>query len=614
MPIFFPNSLQPFPAIVSYLKGHTAWSYTEFLNLYCEVILSSPPMTARWDTLDLTWARRFLLKAEELDPDNFEVLAKKLVVKRAHLIGSVNLLSEAAEWNANEISLEGYSNALVKQYPAKRLEKTSGSSVIATQPPSINDIRGWSTAELIQHLEAKFPDDLDHEDLGILQKRKIRGRAFLEMTGDKLEKYGMEGGPAIVIASYINELKDERPSKKARTTGLQEPIQASKALNSAHYSSSESNKENVSPSITDIERWSTEQLTQHLQARFPNQLSKAVLDVLLENEIGGTAFTMLTVEELMADGIKRGPAAVIAGYVKELNATALLTVSDYLQLRPPTLTYNLSITKSSATTKSPYARTPASVVTWMDFTNSVRGMTCDNTNREFPRRIFISQRPVFNEDGVRGALMDNPDFNQSDRNRNLRLVIEVKPGWVLNVDDLVATYTTNLTDHQNNHTSQNSVVDPLEQIFGYLSYNHLQFGALTTYDKTWFLRRPHDNPGQLQISPVIRYDDQQPTLFQCFYYLTSLARNERSCNSAPPSPRSFLAPDDDPPSSPDDYKKDPSFDEPSGLKRKAKDNRSARGSQSKKGKDSQSKKGKDSQSKKGKGCKRGSGGRRGGHW
>src|SRR5438270_12142230 len=78
--------------------------------------------------------------------------------------------------------------------------QTSGSSVIATQPPSINDIRGWSTAELIQHLEAKFPDDLDHEDLGILQKRKIRGRAFLEMTGDKLEKYGMEGGPAIVIA------------------------------------------------------------------------------------------------------------------------------------------------------------------------------------------------------------------------------------------------------------------------------------------------------------------------------------------------------------------------------------------------------------------------------
>ncbi|RUP47918.1 hypothetical protein BC936DRAFT_145172 [Jimgerdemannia flammicorona] len=74
------DSVHPYAghnAIVSYLKGHTAWSYTEFLNLYCEVILSSPPMTARWDTLDLTWARRFLLKAEELDPDNFEVLAKK---------------------------------------------------------------------------------------------------------------------------------------------------------------------------------------------------------------------------------------------------------------------------------------------------------------------------------------------------------------------------------------------------------------------------------------------------------------------------------------------------------------------------------------------------------
>ncbi|CAG8535419.1 7883_t:CDS:2 [Paraglomus occultum] len=47
-------------------------------------------------------------------------------------------------------------------------------SVIVTQPPSITDIRGWSTEQLIRHLQAKFFDDLDDEDLEILQKQKIK--------------------------------------------------------------------------------------------------------------------------------------------------------------------------------------------------------------------------------------------------------------------------------------------------------------------------------------------------------------------------------------------------------------------------------------------------------
>jgi hypothetical protein len=42
---------------------------------------------------------------------------------------------------------------------------------------------------------------------------------------------------------------------------------------------------------------------------------------LREQEIEGSAFLRQTEEKLMADGMKRGPAAVIAGYVNELNAT-----------------------------------------------------------------------------------------------------------------------------------------------------------------------------------------------------------------------------------------------------------------------------------------------------
>ena len=60
---------------------------------------------------------------------------------------------------------------------------------------------------LIQHLQAKFPNQLDEEDLGIMKRKKIGGIAFLALTEEKLDKYGMEDGLVSVIASYIEELK-----------------------------------------------------------------------------------------------------------------------------------------------------------------------------------------------------------------------------------------------------------------------------------------------------------------------------------------------------------------------------------------------------------------------
>ena len=73
-----------------------------------------------------------------------------------------------------------------------------------------------------------------------------------------------------------------------------------------------------SPSVADIGKWNTEQLIQHLQSKFAGQLSTTALNVLRENEIGGISFLSLTKEDLMAAGMKLGPASVIAGYVEEL--------------------------------------------------------------------------------------------------------------------------------------------------------------------------------------------------------------------------------------------------------------------------------------------------------
>lgn len=167
---------------------------------------------------------------------------------------------------------------------------------------------------------------------------------------------------------------------------------------------------------------------------------------------------------------------------------------------------------------------------------------------------------VFDRHSSLDSVVGEPDFILRDPNQALRLVIEVKTKWVLSVDDLVTTYAQNLSDLLDNLTTPTSVYSPLRQIFGYLSHNHLQFGALTTYDKTWFLYRPFGDPGQLRISPAIRCDDRQPTLFQCLFYLTSLARDSDGCATAPPSsplppPPNSPSPDSDGDSSYDDKPK-----------------------------------------------------------
>ena len=79
-----------------------------------------------------------------------------------------------------------------------------------------------------------------------------------------------------------------------------------------------------SPSITDIKKWSTEQLIQHLQAKFP-KLKKDSLDILDQNDVEGIGFLSLTEDKLMAVGMKLGPAVIIAGYIEQLNATGKYT-------------------------------------------------------------------------------------------------------------------------------------------------------------------------------------------------------------------------------------------------------------------------------------------------
>ena len=123
-----------------------------------------------------------------------------------------------------------------------------------------------------------------------------------------------------------------------------------------------------------------------------------------------------------------------------------------------------------------------------------------------------------------------PDFILVGDEGSLFLVVEVKTKWVLPAthDDLVKKYSENHEDRRKGRPLGVSVINPLEQIFGYMSQNGLQYGVLSTYESTWFLCRLKDGPRNLLISEVVKDTGTNPFLFRCFAFIMSLARNDRA--------------------------------------------------------------------------------------
>ncbi|RUP35556.1 hypothetical protein BC936DRAFT_138500, partial [Jimgerdemannia flammicorona] len=75
----------------------------------------------------------------------------------------------------------------------------------------------------------------------------------------------------------------------------------------------------LTPSIPSIRGWDTEQLIQHLQAKF-TKFSHSAFNILREQQINGSEFLVLTKEDMVVDGMKHGPAIAFSEYIKELQA------------------------------------------------------------------------------------------------------------------------------------------------------------------------------------------------------------------------------------------------------------------------------------------------------
>jgi hypothetical protein len=130
---------------------------------------------------------------------------------------------------------------------------------------------------------------------------------------------------------------------------------------------------------------------------------------------------------------------------------------------------------------------------------------------------------------------------------------ETKTKWNISPSDLVEEYKMELDETPE---TPSALVKAVEQVFGYLAGGKLQYGAMSTYDYTWFLKRPKASPGCLQVSDRIANSSIGPSVLKCYIYAISLAMEDPDSTAPPDSERIDRNENNRPPSDDDN---DPSF-------------------------------------------------------
>ncbi|PKB93793.1 hypothetical protein RhiirA5_440312, partial [Rhizophagus irregularis] len=68
-----------------------------------------------------------------------------------------------------------------------------------------DEIKKYDTVKLIEFLQKEEDLGLDDDDLEIIRKEKVNGRAFLKMTEQKFRDCGLKVGPAVMLADFAKE-------------------------------------------------------------------------------------------------------------------------------------------------------------------------------------------------------------------------------------------------------------------------------------------------------------------------------------------------------------------------------------------------------------------------
>ena len=87
---------------------------------------------------------------------------------------------------------------------------STSTSVAGNETVSLADeIKKYDTEKLISFFQERGLG-LDLDDENIIRKEKITGQDFFDITEEKLEKWGMPGGPAMRLVKFAKECKDKK--------------------------------------------------------------------------------------------------------------------------------------------------------------------------------------------------------------------------------------------------------------------------------------------------------------------------------------------------------------------------------------------------------------------
>ncbi|CAG8554252.1 5979_t:CDS:1, partial [Paraglomus brasilianum] len=76
--------------------------------------------------------------------------------------------------------------------------------------PLVEEVSKWKRAQVLTYLQSKKDElDLDDKHIKVIGDQEIAGRAFLELTTEKLMEDGLKRGPAETIAKLIKEIKSQ---------------------------------------------------------------------------------------------------------------------------------------------------------------------------------------------------------------------------------------------------------------------------------------------------------------------------------------------------------------------------------------------------------------------
>ncbi|CAJ0644343.1 4612_t:CDS:2 [Entrophospora sp. SA101] len=84
-----------------------------------------------------------------------------------------------------------------------------------TPLPSVEEVNKWKRNDVTKFLQDKKEElDLDDEDIDIIKRNRVAGRAFLEVDVNKLMQDGLKRGPAEAIAGLVRDIKGEGQEQK----------------------------------------------------------------------------------------------------------------------------------------------------------------------------------------------------------------------------------------------------------------------------------------------------------------------------------------------------------------------------------------------------------------